>query len=297
MIKQYMEKLDFPKEATDELYECYRKMIRSEGVPDLMDEVIDQIFHGTDRSFTEGLAEISRKADINEYQSNAVVLLCCIPQLKQMYDDRGIGEDILWDTMTDIRCKLYECKAVKGVWGNFVAYWYDVFFRLRCFKLGRLEFERKPFPLESYGEFLKQGDLALNCHIPSAGPLKIEDVYDSLRRAYEFFPELRKGDILPIYCHSWLLDPEYKKDVFPVGTNTRDFMDLFHIVQRTDNQNYADLWRVFNVCYTEGCLEALPEDTSMRKRLKRHLLAGNKMGDGYGIILFDGERIVNRQSM
>ena len=72
-------------------------------------------------------------------------------------------------------------------------------------------------------------------------------------------------------------------------------MDLFHIVQRTDNQNYADLWRVFNVCYTEGCLEALPEDTSMRKRLKRHLLAGNKMGDGYGIILFDGERIIGEK--
>ena len=295
MIKQYMEKLDFPTEAIDELYECYKKMVSTEGVLCLMEDVKEQIFCGNDRSFTSGLEAVAKAAGVNRYQSDMVMLLSCIPSLKYLYHSHGIDEAVLWDSMSDLRCKLYECKAVKGVWGNFVAYWYGIFFRLRCFKLGRIEFEKVTFPLDSYKNLSKKGDAMLNCHIPSAGPLKEEQVYDSLRRAYDFFPEMRRDGILPILCHSWLLDPKYKDNVFPSGTNTRNFIDLVELIEAREDTNYADLWRVFNVEYTEGCLASLPEDTSMRKRMKEHLLAGNKMGDAYGIILFDGEKVLTKQ--
>lgn len=40
-------------------------------------------------------------------------------------------------------------------------------------------------------------------------------------------------------------------------------------------------------------LEQLPTDTSLRKAIVEHLASGGKMGLGFGIILFDGDKIIN----
>ena len=39
-------------------------------------------------------------------------------------------------------------------------------------------------------------------------------------------------------------------------------------------------------------LKKWPEDTSMRRAFKNHVLSGGKTGHGHGIIVFDGEKIV-----
>ena len=38
--------------------------------------------------------------------------------------------------------------------------------------------------------------------------------------------------------------------------------------------------------------EDLPEDTSMRRAFKKHLLAGGKTGAALGILVFDGEKLL-----
>lgn len=295
MIRSLAEKLNFPPEATDSLDACYKKMIAAEGLLYDIECVKEEIFYGNDRGFTKNLEEIAKKADVNRYQSDMVVLMLCIPTLKQLYHSRGIDESILWDSMSDLRCKLFECREVKGVWGNFVAYWYGIFFRLTCFKLGRLEYEETTFKPQGYKDIIKCGDKVLTCHIPSEGPLLEAEVIASLKKAYEFYPQYVKDGILPVTCHSWLLYPPYKGRVFTEGSNIEKFISLFDIVEYADSDGCGDLWRVFKAEYSEGCIPSLPENTSLQRNLKSFLIEGNKMGDAYGVILFDGEKVITSQ--
>ena len=129
----------------------------------------------------------------------------------------------------------------------------------------------------------------LNCHIPSSGPLTPEAVLDSLKRAYSFYADVQKEGILPVVCHSWLLYPPHY-ELF--GKNTKAFYDLFTVLRQDVSAENGDFWRVFNRPFSEDILTDLPEDTSLRRGFKQFLLAGNKMGSGYGVLLFDGERVL-----
>ncbi len=128
-------------------------------------------------------------------------------------------------------------------------------------------------------------------HIPSSGePFNREARMDSYRQAYAFFKEELGGGPLFCVCHSWLLYPEYKKILKP-GSNIVDFQSDFDII-KADAEEFGDAWRVFGPQYTLPAAD-LPEDTSMRRAFKQHLLSGGTTGEGLGILIFDGEKIVN----
>ena len=295
MIRTEATRLNFPEEAIVCLEECYNKVIDNVNTAPIIDAAKKKIFYGNDRSFTEELELIAKEAGVNRYTCDMVVLLMCIPDLKKLYLERGLDEALLYETMSDLCCKLYECKYIKGVWGNFVAYWYGEFFRLTRFKFGRLEYEEIKFKPAAYKNILKCGDPVLTCHIPSEGPLYEDAVIESLKRAYKFYPQYIKDGLLPVACHSWLLYPPYKQKVFNESSNIYKFARLFDIVEYEENDKYADLWRVFYVRYTDGCLSTLPETTSLQRNMKRFLLEGNQMGDAYGVILVDGEKVITKQ--
>ena len=294
MIRKEALRLNFPEEAIVDLEKCYKKLCSYSNFDTDLETIRNKIFNGKDRSFADNLKELSEAAGVNRYESDMVILILCIPYLKELYQKRGLDESLLYETMSDLRCKLFECKAVKGVWGNFVAYWYGEFFRLTRFKLGRLEYEEITFKPNGYKDIIKNGDPVLTCHIPSEGPILEADVIASLKKAYEFYPQYVKNGILTVACHSWLLFPPYKGRVFKEGTNIYAFASLFDTVEYKYDEKYSDLWRVFNVEYSEGCLSSLPETTSLQRNLKKFLIEGNLMGDAYGIILFDGENILTK---
>lgn len=89
------------------------------------------------------------------------------------YLEKGVPEDIVWDTWEDLKYKAIECKNVQGVWGNFVAHWYPIFFSNDIVKLGRLEYENVTYegevPYEKNGYVVRPGDKVKSVHIPSSG--------------------------------------------------------------------------------------------------------------------------------
>ncbi|MBQ8551783.1 MAG: hypothetical protein IJ428_03105 [Clostridia bacterium] len=115
---------------------------------------------------------------------------------------------------------------------------------------------------------------------------------DSYQRAHAFFkPE---GGILPIICETWLLYGA-NRNIFANGTNLYDFMDDFDIFRSEDNDTpFPDAWRVFYKAY-DGDTSVLPRETSLQREYIKWLDAGNKVGCGIGVILFDGERIINNK--
>lgn len=241
------------------------------------------------------MKEIAAETGVPYQSLHQLLYLNCAYDLCALYRQRGIADEIFYASMNDLRCKLIECREVYGMWGNATDGWSDGFFKLDRFALGRLQYEQRTFPHEDYicGEvILRQGDPVLNTHIPSAGPFPRALRYDSYRRAFDFYPEIRCcGKYLPIICNSWLLFPDHEK-FLPQNSNILDFMRDFDIIKSSYSERPHAWWRIFGRHFQDP-FDKLPRDTSLRRAYANWLVAGNNTGSGHGVMLFDGEKIVN----
>ena len=218
--------------------------------------------------------------------------------LREKYAERDLPETIFWDSMTDLRAKLVECRAVYGINGSFVASWFHGFFEMTRFALGRLQFEitelSREEPYTCRGRSVREDDKLIGMHIPSLGPLTVDLMLDAFKRAYNFplFSEVRVPgtDWMPFCCGSYLLYPPHY-DFLPPQSNILKFMDCFDIIDYSDSEEFNDKWRIF-ANYKDAEPADLPRDTSLRRAFADRLLAGGKTGHGWGIFFFDGEKIL-----
>lgn len=291
MIKAFFEKLNFPQEATDVLYTAWQKfMADPENAQDLkLAEV--KLHTPWDDDWQKPLQAIADRTGTPRETVDMVLLLMAIEPLKKKYQDSNLPEQLMWDSMVDLTCKLWECWNVRGIWGTFVPSWFKGFYVLDLVKLGRLEYERKVFNREPYHGF-QPGDVVVNCHIPSAGPLTTEEVMQSLRYAWEFYKDTHKDGIMLLMCDSWLMYPAYHDHVFPKGSNLQKFQELFTVVFADYQRNKGDFWRIFNVDYSPEVLDSVPTDTTLRRNMLDFIKSGNEMGSAIGYILFDGKQII-----
>lgn len=228
--------------------------------------------------------EIARLTSIHIYTVELLTFICMTRRLKERYLECGLDMLIYRDSVLDLKWKLEECKAVKGIRGSFVAGWFAKFFRLKRFALGRLQFEITTVKTdyEKNGVKLeKDVSKVINVHIPRTGtPLDKESCDAAYARAREFF-ESEVGKDCPFVCESWLLYPE-NKDILPSRTNTYRFMSEYDVVDWGLNEG-QDLWRLFDT--DEVNPERLLQNTSMRRCYVEHLKNGGRVGWGYGIRL------------
>jgi len=295
-LTEFMEKTEFPREAWQTFLDLDARLCGDPACAAKMDELISR-YHDAkidrlDETFQE-LAALGEKLDLSPRTLQMYYFMRLAPTLREHYRERGISGEIFWDSMRDLRAKVIECYNGSGVWGSAVNGWFRGFFELTRFALGRLQFEEVEYTHDDYtknGVTVREGDKAYNMHIPSLGPLTPESVQDAFRRAYRFFrPE--GGAPLAYVCSSWLLYPRHY-EFLPQG-NILKFMDCFDIIDSVENAEFGDGWRVFGKHFG-GPTEALPEDTSMRRAFKKWLLDGNCAGSGFGVIVFDGEKILNK---
>ena len=296
--KTLMDKTSFPEEAKAFFAELYDKVKTDH------EEAFTALLNAYDEIDCDGFSKKIRAfADVAGgccyYTYWMLLLLLASEEAKKKYDKRGVSEEIFYDTFSDLRCKLIECKEVKGIWGTFVHGWYRHFLAGNIIKLGRLEYIKGMY---ARGEPFVVGDVTIpDCytmygiHIPSTGePFTLEERMKSYKMAYDFFKREDGVEYLMCECGSWLLYPEYQK-VFPEGSNAGDFYRDFRLHTVTDFNDFDDDWRVFGD--VEGKkIEDYPEDTRMRRAFKKHLISGGKNGYGEGILLFDGERLLTRNN-
>lgn len=223
-----------------------------------------------------------------------VFVACASYHLREKFRQDGIADEVFWDTIADLCCKVEESYTVYGEWGIDCLLWYDIFFKGNLFWLGRLQYERRTLPSDTPvtvgGYTVQPNDTVYSVHIPSSGPLTREARMDSYRRAYTFFKEELGGKPMVCCCLSWLLFPA-NREIFPPHLNLIDFMGDFKIVDQQPN-NFRDLWRVFGMPYT-GDLSVLPRDNTMRRAFGEWLDNGGQPGYGVGYFVFDGEHILN----
>lgn len=226
--------------------------------------------------------EIALKLDICEYTVELLIFICLSKRAKELYKERGINHQIFKDSMLDLKYKMLECQAVKGITGTFVPEWFSGFFKLTRFALGRLQFEITDFGtfFEKDGYSLTPESQVINVHIPrTMTPLDAISCDESFSMAKEFFKDKVKAPC-PFVCNSWLLFPE-NKNILPASSNTMRFMNRFNIISSGIDKHNECLWRIFDT--DEKNCNRLPTDTSMRKAYVNHLKNGGKTGWGYGV--------------
>lgn len=297
-IKTLLKKISLPEEAVKVLSDVEARLDSDESFAKRFDKVAHDYMSSNleINAAVSAIAQIAQDFGENVFTLNFVFLINNSEELLKRYREQSISDKIYWRTMDDLRCKLLECRECEGVYGTFVPSWFNGFFRMTRFALGRFQYEMSEFNCEGgyttrSGHFLEHGSPIVNFHIPSSGISLTDEVrYDSYRRAFDFLNDKFNGGPVIFCCGSWLLYPAHEF-FLPKGSNILRFMHDFEIVRSRETDEFNNAWRVFgryaNLPYNE-----LPRNTSLRKAYANWLESGNKAGDGYGIFIFDGEKII-----
>lgn len=259
--------------------------------PDAWAELERAVYNGTDS--VEMIRALTRPLGLEDDLGMLAVCLLSTEVSHRYYKEHNIDEQIYLDSMRDIWVWTQTCLENYHHLGVYEYGWLRNFFTASIVRLGRLEFHiisyERDEPYTACGVTVKKGDPVINTHIPADGHLDPADVQDAFCRAYRYFG---KTGIAPIVCDSWLLYPGNRQFCAP-GSRMVSFLDNFTILESRDKPNSGDLWRVFGKRETHAP-DTLPEDTPLRRNLKKHLQNGGTMGCGYGILLHDGQERVDK---
>ena len=244
-----------------------------------------------DAEFYDALARISIPATTNiatypleglDGKKNLLSFLYMCEDLSAKYAERGISEEILLDSLSDI---VIWCKAWSEYKGELFlgeTAWVARTLQFRIFRLGRLQ-----FCMETAGEQLvhcgiQPGEQYLSVHIPKDGPLDPGACRQSFAQARAFFlryfPEFA---YTRFSCNSWLLD-ETLRTLLPESSNILQFAKLF---RKVDAKESNDIIRfVFGLGVNKENLAQQPCPTRFAQAVKDGLLAGQTFHLTRGLI-------------
>ena len=208
--------------------------------------------------------------DPNHIKILACMLLCAVDTY-QIYEEKGIEEQIYIDTMKCFTRFISECKESTGIYAFDRAFWTPRQICAVLFRIGELEYE-----MTSH-----ENKRVISVHIPSDSIFTDEKCSDSLNKANEFFSRFFKEfDNVDYICESWLMMPELKL-FLNANSNIVKFQNRFDIKEIDYNDKEFLQW----VFKTRNCeIKDLPEKTTLQRKLKNHLMNGGKFGGALGIL-------------
>ena len=222
----------------------------------------------------------------NGYGVMAAFLAAAL-KTKEIYDARGIGENIFYDTMSFFNEILRENFILNGGYYSFDRVWW-YYRQIACiiYKLGVLEFEMV-YLTGKTAEYFKLPDNTpvLSVHIQTGSVLTRAALDSSYQTARTFFPQYYPCfKFEKIICDSWLLSPVLK-ELLTEGSRILLFQSDYEIVNvHKDSDSYFTY--VYNLKDKSTDINLLPEDTSLRRAIKKRLLSGGKIGSGAGILKY-----------
>lgn len=247
------------------------------------------------RNNLDPISDACREVGRSHYPADALYLFMLTAPLKERYKKLGIlSEDIYLNSIKDVKWKLLKTHNMDGIWGTSFGHWSAGFFIPKIFGIGRLQFELHHLGMNyaGHGFDLTPDTVVINTHIPASGPLLPELCVESFKRAHEFFRDKFPSGISVFMIESWLMFLK-QREFLPSKSNIIKFMDLFEIMAtyECDPGSRDEMWRIFG---KDAGLpaEQLPRDTGLRRAYADWIQKGGNVGGGYGILFFDGEKII-----
>ena len=223
-------------------------------------------------NMSEALAQT--KAVLGADTDGVKILACMLKAAADTHDvyrEKGISDEIYFDTMRCFSRFVQETLEMKGALCFDRAYWTPRQVGCHLFRIGALEYEIKP----------RESDRVISIHIPSDADFSPSAVGRSLADAKRFFavydPTLSDAEY---QCHSWLLD-EQLKTMLRADSKIVQFQNRFEIYDAGEAGSAFLRW-VY--CTDSSDYAALPEDTSLQINMKKHLLAGGVIRNSHGRI-------------
>ena len=215
-------------------------------------------------------------------QENLLAYLYFCERLEKQYNDYGIEDAILLDTLSDLVIWTNVWFSMKKELGLGETQWLKRHLSFRLFRLGRLQFCFGQFEKEYPEISVKQGENVVEVHIPADGKLFPEECIRSFANATRFF-----GKYFPSYeyrfysCHSWLLD-ENLQSVLGERANVCRFGARFQKIDKDVSD--AILQYVFGWGATRKNLFEYSADTVLAKFLKKEVESGTLFYRVFGVV-------------
>lgn len=290
-LQYFFEEFDFSARDGAELLRAYDAICQNEGARaewERLMAIYDADCACDIAAMRDEAAELVPTIRVHKYTVKLLFFICLSKRARRYYAEKGLSDALWHGAMVDLKYKLEECRDVWGICGTFVESWFDGFFAIKRFALGRLQFEVVPFKrsYEKDGKKLLPDSPVINVHIPRTGtPLDGESCDKAFSLAADFFKSELGDTPTAFVCHSWLLYGA-NKDILPQKSNVRAFMERFDLLESHDyGDDHPDLWRLFDRPFT-GDFDRLPYDSSLRRAYVDHLKAGGKSGEGFGVFFY-----------
>ena len=282
MIRRTMNELEFPAEAIEYLAEKNDELLACDAAKEILHEAYDCLFGYKVGDCMPLIAQVAEISGIHDNTVAMIFFLNGANTLRYIYKSKGIPDGIWLNTMQDLRNKLIEYKKLSGLWGTKVGSWLRGYYTLDRFALGRLQFN-KGIVQNDCADILKTGDTAVFCHIPSSGPLNIEDAKESFRRAREWFKDDFKDGKVPLVCSSWLLYPPMTERLGD-NSNIKKFAALFDIYSQKADETNGSFWRIFYRPYSPEAVAEIEPKTSLERTVIELIREGGSLGAAMGVI-------------
>lgn len=206
-----------------------------------------------------------------DYLSILYIYINIAVDLYDTYVEKGIDLSIYYDTIDDIRIWANNCLKETGVYGLKEIYWVNEHLRMRIFKLGRLQFQKRES--SEFVEMMKEhglGDKVKHnyfyfVHIPEGERLSHDLVKDSYERAVKFF-----NDDMIFAAESWILSDRLEM-LFDSESNLIKFKNDYIVLSQERNVNPIKR-------YLRNGTKLYDKVTTLEKE-------GILIGEGFGVCL------------
>lgn len=289
-MKNIFCEIGFSKDACELLSNAYLKVLQDKEAAEIFEACRKAYEQNTEFDSAAAFRRIeglSGQLGIDKYTLDLLYLCTLAPHMKELYKEKHLSGEVFSDSLKDLKWKAAECQKVYGVLGIFVGFWTVDFFKLKRFAFGRLQFNLGYFQKDHTvgGQKVQKGDVFVDVHIPSAGPLKHEECQLSYKRAANFYKKYFQGKPVIFGCDSWLLSPN-NYEILPEGSNILKFMSDYELLEPAKDPVNTDLWRIFNVEQLPQNLDELPQDTSLQRAFLKWLKNGNTIDHAFAAFVY-----------
>lgn len=245
------------------------------------------------------ISQVSEEAYTKEFDEDPIrkrkphtrlmILIYKMVALMNEYEKKGIPNDVLFDTLSDVtlRQRMYLKQYGKLGLSDEDIMWLKHIYRLNIFKLGSLQFEIAHMNylkcnglvyFDNISERLPEGVPILKVHIRKGIDLSTEAVDQSFKRAESFFiKHYFEHDFVAYTCESWLLYSGNQR-MLPSSCHILEFARRFTLIGES-NANDMTIKHIFGKKYKYK--KAYPQETSLQKKALNNL---SNLGVGCGVI-------------
>lgn len=252
ILEKWYQKLSFP--------ECFREEFQ---------RAVKEI------PFSDAITAQNYPVDCQDGKRNLLSALFMAEELSKQYEEKGISEEILLNTLSDILIYTYIFSDLKNELALGRMDWILRILKGEIIRLGRLQFALEESAVDIPEKGIKEGDTVIRCYIPGGEKLTKEAVTSSLQQAKAFF-----GDYT-VLVTSWLLDDSLK-EFLPENSNILTFQSLFETVKQEESD--AILRFVFRWNTNRFSVKYASSYNAFSKSVKQAVLAGKKFYEVTGYL-------------